>query len=269
MKSSSQSDHSHDSALDPARRQLTVKAPTLHDLGKRLASCHGASIKKGLARSKKFYTRAVAKGPLLPDTLSVSAAATTTDTRTTRSATKARNRNPITAARWKEMAVLAREGARRCCPHAWPFFEGLSEGLGWDVFEALLDFELYTLETNRQKGAQKQRAATQAVLASAVATGSKVDIAEAKMALADCESSSDSSSSESDSDGDMDDDSSCDEEKNTRGIETRSRTPMLEGRCTGLAFAVAKGSEASSAAVVGQTVDLPLDLYGSRACVSA
>ncbi|CAJ1395966.1 unnamed protein product [Effrenium voratum] len=146
---------------------------------------------------------------------------------------------------WEHLASLAEKGAVLCCPTAAAFFEGLKQGLGWNVYETLLDFEVYTLELQRRDRAEARRGA----------------------------SSSSSSSSESDSSSSLDVNLSETQEagkvtaldletllEGKDGEEVGPEQPkkLKTGRCTGFAMSEAAGARA----VVTQTVDLPGILYG-------
>ncbi|CAE7372326.1 Pla2g12a [Symbiodinium natans] len=108
---------------EPAlQREVTAAGSGARSLGLALAEVYGARAKTGLAHAKDYYVE------LPPASCSLE--------------------------KWRELASLAQEGAVACCPTAAAFFDGLSEGLGWDVYELLLDFEIYTLELQRRDRVQ-------------------------------------------------------------------------------------------------------------------
>jgi hypothetical protein len=234
------------------------------------------------------------------------------------------NAKPVTCdeKRWGVLAASAAAGARRCCPHAAAFFDGISAGMDGDAYMALLDFELYMLEVQRQLDvkakAKEDKEIALRVLAHCKEEGNKEGIRVASKALVLAErraaevatsssesSSGESSSEESSSEDDRSEASRGEEEEEEGGGLThllisgeqsgRDMTKagsqvrgMPNGRCTG--FAVAhegvggegseggeggkggkggKGGDSNSnskesgrSAMVAQTVELPLSLYG-------
>jgi hypothetical protein len=257
---------------------LELNAPTLQELGRQLGAAYGERIKAGMSRSRELYVKS----------------------------------KPITCdeKRWGILAESAAAGARQCCPHAAAFFDGISEGMGGDAYMALLDFELYMLEVQRQldvkAAAKDERETAIKVLAHCQAQGNKEGIRVATKALAlserraaevatsssEDESSSGDSSSESsdDEDGEMaseeteDEDLTkllvCREPVRTMSTDTKAGRQeggkagrqvrgMQNGRCTGFAVShegVAVRSDGSGggggSALLAQTVELPLSLYG-------
>ena len=98
-------------------RRLRVSADNLHSLGSALGKAYGPAIDAGLARVEDYFlTRE-------PETLSHDA--------------------------WLLYAARLRSACKKHCPATFDFAEGLSEALGRDAFLGLLDFELYTLEMER------------------------------------------------------------------------------------------------------------------------
>ena len=101
---------------DDRARLLEITASSLPALGRALGEAYRGRFAAGMARSVKHYSET----------------------------------KPVTldSKRWGQLAASARAGARLCCPRAWPFLEGLSAGLGQDVFMGLLDFEVYMMEAS-------------------------------------------------------------------------------------------------------------------------
>jgi len=194
----------------PPPREVVVSGADPRSLGRALAEVYGERTHRGLQHAKDYYTE-------LP---------------------------PISCStqQWKDLAALAQKGARLCCPTAAAFFDGLKEGLGWEVYETMLDFEVYTLELQRR---------------------SRV---EARQRSSSSSSSSDSSSEsfvEVNLGGEESKDSSDQDEVADEPSEKRKKL-LKNGRCTGFAIAGDTSSIGGTgkAAIASQTVDLPGILYG-------
>ncbi|CAE7345592.1 Pla2g12a [Symbiodinium sp. CCMP2592] len=194
------------------QREIAVKGGEARLLGLALADVYGTRAKNGLCHAKDYYLE------LPPVSCSMQ--------------------------KWSELACLAREGAVACCPTAAAFFDGLCEGLGWDVYESLLDFEIYTLELQR-------RERVQARIRPPTDTSSSSDSSESLVL--------DASTTEEES-----------EVSGTRPGDTEASEPSGKrkkphtGRCTGFAIAgdSSKIGGVGDAVLVSQTVDLPGLLYG-------
>eukprot|EP00434_Breviolum_minutum_P030856 symbB.v1.2.027286.t1/scaffold2791.1/size70196/3 len=194
----------------PPPREVVVSGADPRSLGRALAEVYGERTHRGLQHAKDYYTE-------LP---------------------------PISCStqQWKDLAALAQKGARLCCPTAAAFFDGLKEGLGWEVYETMLDFEVYTLELQRR---------------------SRV---EARQRSSSSSSSSDSSSEsfvEVNLGGGESKDSSDQDEVADEPSEKRKKL-LKNGRCTGFAIAGDTSSIGGTGkvAIASQTVDLPGILYG-------
>jgi len=225
------------------QRDVEVCARDVRGLGTALAAAYGELMHNGLQRAREYYTQTP----------------------------------PISCsnAKWQELARNARLGTQMCCPNAAAFFEGLEAGLGWDVYEALVDFEVYTLELQRRAD-ERRRAGKSS--SSSSSSSSKA-------------SSESSNSSDSEMDGgtlaslgtaavQMDEEQAeataeaariatagaeskagataeVDKLANAR-VESKAAQPLSNGRCTGFAF----GGVDGRVAIVAQTADLPPLLYG-------
>jgi len=202
----------------------------LRGLGRALAANYGLQMRQGLHRAKEYYTR-------LP---------------------------PITCseAQWRGLAEHARAGAQQCCPTASAFFDGLEDGLGWDVYEALLDFEVYTLELQRQA---RGRTSSPSSSSSSSSSGSR----KRGSAGGSAKCSSGGSSSSSSIGGALSqlglgasaapaaEEGAAEEGAVEPAAAGDADKEALPGRCTG--FALVDGGRAC---VVAQTADLPHVLYG-------
>ncbi|CAE7907617.1 Pla2g12a [Symbiodinium necroappetens] len=194
------------------QREISVTGGEARLLGLALADVYGTRAKNGLGHAKDYYLE------LPPVSCSME--------------------------KWSELACLAREGAVACCPTAAAFFDGLCEGLGWDVYESLLDFEIYTLELQR-------RERVQARIRPPTDTSSSSDSSESLVL--------DASTTEEES-----------EVSGTGAVDTEASEPSGKrkkphtGRCTGFAIAgdSSKIGGVGDAVLVSQTVDLPGLLYG-------
>ncbi|CAE7665441.1 Pla2g12a, partial [Symbiodinium sp. CCMP2456] len=194
------------------QREISVTGGEARLLGLALADVYGTRAKNGLSHAKDYYLE------LPPVSCSMQ--------------------------KWSELACLAREGAVACCPTAAAFFDGLCEGLGWDVYESLLDFEIYTLELQR-------RERVQARIRPPTDTSSSSDSSESLVL--------DASTTEEES-----------EVSGTGAVDTEASEPSGKrkkphtGRCTGFAIAgdSSKIGGVGDAVLVSQTVDLPGLLYG-------
>eukprot|EP00438_Fugacium_kawagutii_P034781 Skav236245 [mRNA] locus=scaffold829:345802:347295:- [translate_table: standard] len=190
-------------------REVSVVGEDPRALGLALARVYGERTRRGLKHAKDYYTQ-------LP---------------------------PIscTNQQWQDMALLAQKGASLCCPTAAAFFDGLKEGLGWDVYETMLDFEVYTLELQRRSRE------------------------EARQSKQSSSSSSSSDSSDSFLDMDLDHESPSEAEEIMDQNQPSEQEKLLKnGRCTGFAIAgdtVSIGGT-GKAVLATQTVDLPGLLYG-------
>ena len=120
---------------------------------------------------------------------------------------------------WRSLSANAQVAAEWWCPSAAPFFQGLTAGLGWSAYRILLDFEVYTLELQRQAAAKAKKRrlrqecddgkeAALAALRHAVAARDEAAIAAARQAISQAKvleavalSSSGSSSGSSSSSG--------------------------------------------------------------------
>jgi len=191
------------------QRDIEVSAADLRGLGNALAAVYGKLMHNGLQRAREYYT----------ETPPVS----------------------CTAAKWQDLGQNARLGTQMCCPSAAAFFEGLKAGLGWDVYEALVDFEVYTLELQRRAN-ERRRAKSSSSSSSSRSSSPK-----------NSSKSGDASDSELD-DGTLASLGMSALEKD----EEEAAQPLPNGRCTGFAL----GGVDGCIGMVAQTADLPPLLYG-------
>lgn len=243
-------------AESPLGRCLDFQADDLRGLGQAVAASYGGRMKAGLRRGRAYYT------DLLPVTCS--------------------------ATRWQHLRERAREGATLCCPSAAAFFEGVDHCLDWDVYDILLDFEVFTLELQRRWREREYRAARVAARAAAKAAkpcattasrGSNSSSGSGSSSGCDSDSSEALGSEidatalfETDADaGEVDGDVVATAGAATDGVAAAvldsiddgafncddTLSPWPSGRCTGFALVADRG-----AALSAQTVDLPGSLYG-------
>lgn len=121
-------------------RCLRVSADDLHSLGKALGQAYGPAIDAGLRRVEDYY---IAREPVT-----------------------------LSQEQWFVYASRLRSACKKHCPATFEFAEGLSEALGRDAFLGLLDFELYTLEMERDAILRSERSV------STVSIGQSLDAAQ-------------------------------------------------------------------------------------------
>eukprot|EP00928_Gymnodinium_smaydae_P056238 TRINITY_DN3964_c0_g1_i1.p1 TRINITY_DN3964_c0_g1~~TRINITY_DN3964_c0_g1_i1.p1 ORF type:complete len:525 (+),score=54.21 TRINITY_DN3964_c0_g1_i1:74-1576(+) len=206
-------------------RLVEASGSDLRALGCTLATRYRARMENGVARAKDYYS----------------------------------DLKPITCdlERWKTLSELARAGAQRCCPAATAFFAGLDSQVTWDVYDGLLDFEVYQLELQRQARDRQRRAAQRA----------RTDDTSNDSPRSNKSSSSSSSSASSEINSDAGaaileaakrDAAASQLSNESAKEEDRAKIdPLGSGRCTG--FALVSGGHT---AVVAQSADLPPILYG-------
>lgn len=254
-----------DAALSKNERCYDVHANSLAQLGTSLAQAYRFRFEAGLRRSREYFL-----------TL-----------------------EPVSCSdeQWKKLSTHLRTAAHEYCPVSNIFFDAFSQELNSDVYAGLLDFEVYTLELQRQARQRRlkrlkrdsQCAKARQALDSAQSCGDMQGILAAEQSLK-IAANSISSSSESSDDSTCtldpirterhDTESSCSEgdhvtrisssTTNTTSSDGTSDSSVgpkpvetagpieLHGRCTG--FALAVGGTADS--VLAQSVDLPAVVYG-------
>uniref|UniRef100_A0A7S1NEP8 Uncharacterized protein n=1 Tax=Eutreptiella gymnastica TaxID=73025 RepID=A0A7S1NEP8_9EUGL len=233
LRSSSRTQTGPLAAIDLSKRVLKISGPDLCALGKSLGGSYVDRIKAGLERSNQLYCKA----------------------------------KPISLdeKKWRRLAACTKAGVDKCCPAAAPFFAGISDSIGSDVYMALLDFEVYMIELQREidiKNAAKQALVQRTKdLEAAREAGDRKALARAQQALLLASMEAATSSSESDSDSSDGSDEAEGDASTSEGqsddLEGKSSTDkdLPSGRCTGF------GQVDSNGAFVAQTVELPLTVY--------